>query len=297
MATFPSALPSYAGFIAGHTLAADNHASQHNSEQADITAIATKVGTGSSTPTNNSVLVGNGAGTSNWSQVNLTAMVSGVLPVANGGTGVSSSTGSGSTVLSTAPTISNLSVTSGIMTDTLTTSGDVIIGDDLTVTDDTVLGGDLSVAGPISGAGYSVATLYNPYKFRVYRNAALTSSGQNPIIFDTKTFDTGSNYSTVTGIFTVPVAGFYWFHAQTIQNTTTANIGVGLTIYQGANAVAADNHVVMYAGSYQDTQKCGSPIQCSANDQIKCVDSGNSGFAYNPGSASMIFSGFLVSAT
>lgn len=63
---FPTSLPSYTGFTNTHTLAEDSHASQHNLEQADITALGTKVGTGSSTPSDNAFLVGNGAGTSSW---------------------------------------------------------------------------------------------------------------------------------------------------------------------------------------------------------------------------------------
>lgn len=102
---FPGALPSFAGFTSGHTLAADNHAAQHNLEQTEIVAVATKVGTGSSTPIANTVLTGTGVGTSAWSQVNLTTMVSGILPVANGGTGINSSTGTGSVVLSSNPSI------------------------------------------------------------------------------------------------------------------------------------------------------------------------------------------------
>lgn len=84
---FPGAIPSYAGFTASHTLTADSHASQHNSEQADISAIATKVGTGASTPTSGKVLRGNGVGASTWGQTDLTTDVTGTLPIGNGGTG------------------------------------------------------------------------------------------------------------------------------------------------------------------------------------------------------------------
>ncbi len=93
MATFPGSIPVYAGFISGDTLKVANHAAQHNAEQADIAAIATKVGTGSSTPSSGNVLTGSGAGTSSWSPVDLTSMVTGVLPVANGGTGKSTVAG------------------------------------------------------------------------------------------------------------------------------------------------------------------------------------------------------------
>ena len=58
------------------------------------------------TPTNGQTIVYNSA-TGLWTQntVSLTAGVNGTLPVANGGTGVTTSTGSGSVVLSTSPTL------------------------------------------------------------------------------------------------------------------------------------------------------------------------------------------------
>jgi hypothetical protein len=54
--------------------------------------------------TNNRVLRSNGTNTS-FAQVALTTDVSGTLPVANGGTGVTTSTGSGNTVRSTSPSL------------------------------------------------------------------------------------------------------------------------------------------------------------------------------------------------
>lgn len=56
-----------------------------------------------------------GGTTPSWSAISLTADVSGTLPVANGGTGVTSSTGSGNTVLSASPTFTGtVSMGSGI---------------------------------------------------------------------------------------------------------------------------------------------------------------------------------------
>lgn len=85
---FPTSIPSYAGFTSTHTLSQDNHAAQSNQEQTDITALATKMGTGASTPVNATVLRGNGTGTSAWGQVNLgtdvtniSAFLSNVYPV------------------------------------------------------------------------------------------------------------------------------------------------------------------------------------------------------------------------
>lgn len=72
MALFPGALATFAGFVASHTLAVDNHAAQHNLEQAEIVAVQTKVGTGASTPVAGKYLKGTGAGTSAWGDFELT---------------------------------------------------------------------------------------------------------------------------------------------------------------------------------------------------------------------------------
>lgn len=55
--------------------------------------------------TTTTLLHGNAAGAPTFSAASLTADVSGTLPVANGGTGVTTSTGTGNTVLSTSPTL------------------------------------------------------------------------------------------------------------------------------------------------------------------------------------------------
>lgn len=71
----------------------------------DITGITGKLGTGASTPTAGKVLRANGTGTSVWGAVDLTADITGTLPVVNGGTGTTTSTGTGNVVLSSSPTI------------------------------------------------------------------------------------------------------------------------------------------------------------------------------------------------
>lgn len=117
---FPTSLPSFAGFTSSNTLAADNHAAQHNLEQSEIVAVATKIGTGASTPASGTVLGADGSGTSSWRQVNLTSDVTGVLPVANGGTGTTTLTfPSGTDTLvgrSTTDTLTNKTLTTPTIT-------------------------------------------------------------------------------------------------------------------------------------------------------------------------------------
>lgn len=84
---YPGALPPTGSASSTDTLAVAGHTSLHNTDRDGILAVATKIGTGASTPAANQVLRGTGSGTSAWGQVALTSEVSGVLPVANGGTG------------------------------------------------------------------------------------------------------------------------------------------------------------------------------------------------------------------
>lgn len=87
MGLYPSALPSAGTANASATLAAAGHTSLHNVGADESRAIASKVGTGASTPTSAKLLRGNGVGTSAWAQADLTTDVTGTLPVANGGSG------------------------------------------------------------------------------------------------------------------------------------------------------------------------------------------------------------------
>lgn len=112
MAQFPGSIPPAGSASASSTLAAAGHTALHNNDRDEIRAIATKIGTGSSTPAANQVLRGTAAGVSAWGQVALASEVSGVLPVASGGTGQSTGTGSGLPVFQTSPTISGASLTS-----------------------------------------------------------------------------------------------------------------------------------------------------------------------------------------
>lgn len=69
MSTFPTALPSYSDPTSGNFLNNPSHATQHAANNDDTVAIATKIGTGASTPTANTFFQGNGTGTSIWSNL------------------------------------------------------------------------------------------------------------------------------------------------------------------------------------------------------------------------------------
>ncbi len=61
-------LPAAGTASASATLATAGHTSLHNVGADEARALATKIGTGSSTPVDNAFFVGNGVGTSSWEQ-------------------------------------------------------------------------------------------------------------------------------------------------------------------------------------------------------------------------------------
>lgn len=135
--TFPTGIPSYpdtggsevlgsAGGGVGLSRILDDYG-------LDIAALATKMGTGSSTPSSNKVLRSTGAGVSSWGAVDLTTDVTGVLPVANGGTGISS-LGSGVATFLGTPSSANLR---GAVTDE-TGTGALVFADSPTILTPTI---------------------------------------------------------------------------------------------------------------------------------------------------------------
>jgi hypothetical protein len=149
------------------------------------------------------------------------------------------------------------------------------------------------------GSGHT--SLKNDYKFSVYRNAALSigSSATAKVTFDTKSFDTGSNFDAVTNNrFTAPVAGFYLF-------TSTVGFqpfsGDQLSIYFYKNGVVALNGEHTTTASTNDVWlNISHPFQLAATDYIEVFVSHTVAgvMGLNVGtSASTNFSGFLISQT
>jgi hypothetical protein len=66
MANFPTSAPSFTNPGAGDYLNSPAHATQHSSNNDETVAIATKIGTGASTPVADTYLKGSGVGTSAW---------------------------------------------------------------------------------------------------------------------------------------------------------------------------------------------------------------------------------------
>lgn len=154
---YPPALDSTANLPdnIGDTAPLNNpdHASLHNVISDAVIAVETKLGTGAATSTSGTVLRGNGIGTSQWAQANLTTDVTGTLPIANGGTGITA-LGTGVATFLGTPTSANLAAA---LTDE-TGSGLAVFGTNPTLTGATIADGTNIVLNTTTGTTIGTAT-------------------------------------------------------------------------------------------------------------------------------------------
>lgn len=170
----------------------------------------------------------------------------------------------------------------------------VITATSITTTGNATIGGSLSVTGTTT-----LTALSNPYKFYVYRNAALNSANTyTAVAFDTKVFDTGTNVDVVTnkGRFTAPIAGFYWFAASV--GNTTATGATGTALFKNGSAALVGTFMTSTAAS-SSGNKChvSGIIQLAANDYVEAYFIGGSGSSIEVGSNSCWYQGYLLSVT
>jgi len=183
--------------------------------------------------------------------------------------------------------------TGGLTTDTATITGNATVD------------GSLGITGVVGGAGYSLATISNPYKFSAYATTItnIGASGTTKVALNGEVFDTGNNFdSTTNSRFVAPVAGFYFITACVQVSSagmgTTAN-GTAFIYKNGAEWKRGQ----MIAGSGNSlttiTAQISDVMQLAANDYVELWAYNGDSSTRSTGSGSNItyMSGFLVSAT
>jgi hypothetical protein len=212
-----------------------------------------------------------------------------LLSASNTFSGTNSFTGSSWT----GGTISNASISSDTITGFTTANAGNIYGVAIT-------GGQITGANTITNAalatGIQSSKLANPYKFSAYRSSTwTTSSGGATIVFNTESFDTSANYSTSTGLFTAPVAGFYQF------NTSVGDGGSAralLALYKnGTEYIRLYDSNTVSAGPLDVGGAAFIQLATSDTIGINLLTASNvtGGFGTSP--IVTVFSGYLVSAT
>lgn len=145
-----------------------------------------------------------------------------------------------------------------------------IVASTLAVSGPATVGGTLSVAGPISGNGFSLATIHNPSKFSVWRSAGYTvGSPTYPVMYDEVLYDTGGEYDIATGLFTANQDGFYHFEARgAIVGGGYHGNGVGISLsVNGASYKEGDSFIMAY-DNWETGVRVSGGVQLSAGDTV-----------------------------
>ena len=200
--------------------------------------------------TTTTVLHGNAAGAPSFGPVALTTDISGVLPVLNGGTGVTTSTGTGSVVLNNSPTF--ITPTMGVATGTSLALGGATIGSNaLSVTGASAL--DLLDVISSSATAFQVGqTAGANVAFQVNASAAALAAGLQVTGAATggtvalAAIDTGSNTNIsldARGTGTIAIGGVSTgaisLHGQTISLGGAFSTTAGLAITPASSGIAS----------------------------------------------------------
>ena len=148
----------------------------------------------------------------------------------------------------------------------------------------------------------STTSVTNAYKFSVYQAGALnTANGAfAAIAFDTKLYDTGSNYATATGKFVAPVAGYYQFNSQTqVVEAGGGGHRIILSLYKNGSEIYRGTDFQNHATSNGDALNgvVSTQLQLAANDYVQVYEFCSGVLAFGAGypPTFTVFSGFLSS--
>jgi len=154
------------------------------------------------------------------------------------------------------------------------------------------------ISGLTMGA---ITAVKNSYKFSVYRNAAQNTTGGSyaVVLFDTKTFDTGTNVDVVTnkGRFTAPIGGFYHFDAMAGIPASSSTTIVGLALFKNGSAISYGSQSGTTGGTGSQHATASELLQLSANDYVEIYLFCNATTSIEVGATTCHFSGQLVSTT
>lgn len=165
----------------------------------------------------------------------------------------------------------------------------------LTVVDGTNLKDGSVTNQKLASASVKPENISNPYKFSVFRNAAVNSNTSPAIIpFDTKLFDNNNNYNTSTYKYTAPVTGYYWF-AAAAGNTLAAGAPMNTRIVTSAGQEIVGTTISSpNAGTISEVTGL---LYLVAGQTVEARYMGGGGSVMYVGQSQCYFMGFIVSTT
>lgn len=295
---FPTSLDTLTNPTSGSDPSVVGHASQHANANDAIEALQAKLGIGASTPTNGNLLVGTGVGSATWSKAAPTGTIVGTTD---------SQTLTNKTLTSptiNTPTINNPTLNTNTVSEYTAANGVAVDGLNIkdgklntnnsvvttNITDDAV------TPAKISALDVAQNPIYNPYKFRAYLAANITSVAATvtKMPLAAELFDTNSNYDALTNYrYTVPVSGFYFLQGQMATTTTRAE----LTILKNGAEISRGNDFT--TASTNNSPAVSTFLQLTVGDYVELHYFTTSATTINGdvnGSLTW-FCGFLVSQT
>jgi len=182
-------------------------------------------------------------------------------------------------------TIYGIAVTSGQISSALTLSQTLSLTNGLTVS-----GGSIT----LPNSSLTPLIMRNPYNFSYTINSTATIVATTPstLICTGLSYDTGNNYSTTTGRFTAPIAGFYQFNAQVDFGSSSGGWASlwsnGAEVYRGVRQNVSSNVTMACSISVVLQLNAGDYIQLGYYSFTATTTENNSG---------TFIQGYLVSAT
>ena len=151
--------------------------------------------------------------------VNLTTDVTGTLPVANGGTGVTTSTGTGATVLNVSPALTTPAITTGLDD----SAGNLVIPFDTNQYFSGTFSDKVTVAGNTGTALTINANLANVVTATLNGNATLTLATPNAVANRSTSFTLILTNDGTPNRTVALAGGTFYYPGGSISRTTTAN--------------------------------------------------------------------------
>jgi hypothetical protein len=142
----------------------------------------------------------------------------------------------------------------------------------------------LATSPTITGLTYTDAAGAAP-AFAVYGSAftSATSGVLTKIIFDTKVFDTNTNFSTTNYRFTPTVAGYYQFNSYVSGPASATGILLS-TFYKNGSRFADGANILLSAGANLTSQNSAIIYLNGSTDYVECYGFQSSGATASIGS-------------